>query len=1159
MGRMRSQLDDLLAQQAQNVADDRINAGSAPKIHRNEYQEQQSAPYPQTVPHPSQPQMSSQTTPYVPQTNSADANVSGIKSGLERLLGKLNELTRNQNSQTSVQDNYVSDMRQEFSALRREMATLSSATANSAVGKEIFGSIKLIAEGMRQLQLLQGEQPALFGQVSSSLQAIHSQLDQLNQTVPQSDVQVDLAPLQEDLESNFAALGQRLEMMTRDNDQIGELTQAIDGSHADIVNRLHALAEHSPAENVSDMRVQLQNIGTTLASLSNVGDDALRGNLNSIETRLDEITHGMVALSVNVNDGSNQEVLERVEARVTTLAKTIDSFVVEEAGRVSNGNGAQNDETLHLLTSLTGHVDVLSEKIDDLAAIPSGTEAGQTDFVRNDDVIIKKLDELVSRMDDLQASGSGAGEEKHLVALENQLNDIASHMGAAGERSVDFSHLDERLDTIEQQVAVSRDIAIEVASKVASQAANNAAVQAVNDTFERANIGGEQESPPVIDAEIYKNIADDIRNLQNSSLSQDANNRQVFDSVRDSLNTIITRLGDIEGLVATSGKNTPAARQVLAAQLEAKSQSASSASTAVEATVKRPNQQARAPLSDTASYAEVSDETDSIYQDEAIHFVEPTQEQQPSTNASTEKEVVPPSLDMEELPEVGASKKCKDVPDVLMEPGSGGPDLAALVEKANKREKEEPASGDVAGTDFIAAARRAAQAAALEANAAEADEQINRKSKLKFSLSDLFAKRKKVVLMAAAAVLIAAMAVPITTAFLNDDGINKIADFGKSAEQTAAAPTSRILEDLPIAGIDNEAVGSISKHVENGGSENTTTFMKAPDGSMVEKEKTPSSGFAVGNRMIDSSRFNAENPMDMAAKAGTAITSAPMPSSNAGNIQLRQAAASGNLSALFEIGRIYTDGNGVERDLTEAAKWYRLAAERGHSPAQYRIGNFFEKGHGMVRDIDEAMVWYRLAAKQGNALAMHNLAVVTAMGTKRAKADLGIAAGWFEKAAELGIKDSQVNLGILYTKGLGVEKDLVAAYKWFGVASRAGDSDASSKRDTVAGLMTKEQLELGRAEIELWKKAPINDSANFVEIPNEWKGNAMANGQQSMRKAIRDTQKLLSKLGFDAGPADGLMGAKTRDAVKAFQQRVGMAVDGKISAGLIAKLKIGAA
>ena len=43
---------------------------------------------------------------------------------------------------------------------------------------------------------------------------------------------------------------------------------------------------------------------------------------------------------------------------------------------------------------------------------------------------------------------------------------------------------------------------------------------------------------------------------------------------------------------------------------------------------------------------------------------------------------------------------------------------------------------------------------------------------------------------------------------------------------------------------------------------------------------------------------------------------------------------------------------------------------------------------------------------------------------------------------------------------------------------------------------------------------------------------------------VRQTQCLLDYLGYDPGPIDGLDGANTRDAVKAFQRAEGLTVDG---------------
>src|SRR5690606_34223392 len=126
---------------------------------------------------------------------------------------------------------------------------------------------------------------------------------------------------------------------------------------------------------------------------------------------------------------------------------------------------------------------------------------------------------------------------------------------------------------------------------------------------------------------------------------------------------------------------------------------------------------------------------------------------------------------------------------------------------------------------------------------------------------------------------------------------------------------------------------------------------------------------------------------------------------------------------------------------------------------------FYEKGIGVARDIAEAKRWYRQAAESGNASAMHNLAVLHAMGAE-GDADNEAASRWFLRAAELGVRDSQFNLGILSAKGVGMEQNLQEAYKWFALVAKAGDKDAAEKRDEIARALRPEQLETARAAAE---------------------------------------------------------------------------------------------
>ena len=50
-----------------------------------------------------------------------------------------------------------------------------------------------------------------------------------------------------------------------------------------------------------------------------------------------------------------------------------------------------------------------------------------------------------------------------------------------------------------------------------------------------------------------------------------------------------------------------------------------------------------------------------------------------------------------------------------------------------------------------------------------------------------------------------------------------------------------------------------------------------------------------------------------------------------------------NISAQFNLGQMYSRGQGVPQDYKTAVKWYRLAAEQGYAFAQNNLGNMYSK------------------------------------------------------------------------------------------------------------------------------------------------------------------------------------------------------------------------
>ena len=67
------------------------------------------------------------------------------------------------------------------------------------------------------------------------------------------------------------------------------------------------------------------------------------------------------------------------------------------------------------------------------------------------------------------------------------------------------------------------------------------------------------------------------------------------------------------------------------------------------------------------------------------------------------------------------------------------------------------------------------------------------------------------------------------------------------------------------------------------------------------------------------------------------------------------------------MGGAYWQGEGVERDLVEAAAWYLKAAEGGDTTAMVWLGTAFLDGTGVAPDHATARDWYRRAADAGDA------------------------------------------------------------------------------------------------------------------------------------------------------------------------------------------------
>ena len=143
-------------------------------------------------------------------------------------------------------------------------------------------------------------------------------------------------------------------------------------------------------------------------------------------------------------------------------------------------------------------------------------------------------------------------------------------------------------------------------------------------------------------------------------------------------------------------------------------------------------------------------------------------------------------------------------------------------------------------------------------------------------------------------------------------------------------------------------------------------------------------------------------------------------------------------------------------------------AQQGNVSAQYNLGVMYTQGQGVAQDYAAAVSWYRKAADQGNAEAQNNLGAMYVNGQGVAK-DLAAAISWYRKAADQGNASAQYNLGVMYGNGQSVAQDYVQAHKWFSLGAASGDADSVKGRDIVAREMTPAQIAEAQRLASTWR------------------------------------------------------------------------------------------
>lgn len=280
-------------------------------------------------------------------------------------------------------------------------------------------------------------------------------------------------------------------------------------------------------------------------------------------------------------------------------------------------------------------------------------------------------------------------------------------------------------------------------------------------------------------------------------------------------------------------------------------------------------------------------------------------------------------------------------------------------------------------------------------------------------------------------------------------------------------------------------------------------------------------------------------------------------------IELEDKAFAGIPEAQHDLAALYTAGQaGVTQNYERAAFWFRQSAEQGIANAAYNLGVLHQQGLGQEQNLQRALDWYRRAAQLGHPEAQYNLGIayIEGVGTRY---NPNMAAAFFQRAALSGIVEAAYNLGLILENGLLGEVRPEDALKWYRAAADKGNPDATEALNALATRMnipleTAGLLASGESLSSYVTPVARQNGANASSaetVANQTLDENVSLGPlvpSSEQILIAQIQEQLRKNMLYNGPQDGIVGAGTVDAIRDYQQREGLEVNGTPTQMLLA-------
>jgi localization factor PodJL len=938
--------------------------------------------------------------------------------------------------------------------------------------------------------------PATLDSAIAEIAARQSELDNLSpRPIPPRNAPAPAAPTPSGpdfsgLERHLLTIIGQIESLQRP-----DVEQSIAAFRGELNEIRQAITEAMP-------RRAIESIENEIRSLSRRIDESRESALDSqvlanIEGALNEIHATLRALTPAEQLAGYDEAIRNLSAKLDLIVRSgDDSGTIRQledaiaALRSIVSNVASTDA----LTRLSEDVHTLSAKVDQLARSEGNGDA----FA----ILEQRLAALTSSLESRERPVASDNSE-YLEGALRALTDRLDHLQVGNDSASALAHLEQRVSFLLERLEAATDHRSGNLGRVEQglqEVLHHLEAQHASLTAFADN--GRSMAPPSMqmDGGLIDLIKRELSDMRFGQTETDRRTQDSLEVVHNTLGHVVDRLAMIEGdLRAARSAPVPPPAPVPAPQPMSAPRAATPQQTVSPPRPELPNPAAAQPHFNAAprDFHAAAPATPVLATPRAISEI-----LEPQTAAP--RAAIAPGLP----------------PDHPLEPGTRPPGRTAspseriaasesALSEISPGTREQPST-----SSFIAAARRAAQAAAAQPK----DNKAKRPA-LKDPANDAakgpsnITSRIRSLLVGASVVVIVLGTFKMGMTLLDSATQPAAPETEMSSEPPAAAPAETV-KPAPAP-----AMPSMTSPTPIGRQSFNAPAPGVSEGTSIPAPQAaaPPPAAPISSADITGTIPQAEPAVAAPPVAGRKLTAIQAPPNEQlpeaiGGPMLRSAALKGDPAAAYEVGVRYAEGKGVPASYDEAAKWYERAAQAGLVPAIFRLGTLYEKGLSVKKDIDIARRYYLQAAERGNAKAMHNLAVLDADGGGKG-ANYKSAAQWFRKAADRGVADSQFNLGILYARGIGVEQNLAESFKWFSLAAAQGDADAVRKRDDVAKRLDAQSLAAAKLAIQTFTpEGQPDDAVNVASPAGGWdaaaqagtaKGSAAAPKPAAIKRASR--------------------------------------------------------